>query len=129
MSNVLVSAPTVPTEDYVRQKRATAHKPRSRNPKSLSAEEHHLHLLKCYRLGNRVRREFIEALLSVDEQRLYLKLGSPSIQHYAERYFRYEPALTYEFLRVSRPHPQAVSLGDVRERREPARRAPMASAG
>ncbi len=74
----------------------------SRNPKNLSAEEHHLHLLKCYRLGNRVRREFIEALLSVDEQRLYLKLGSSSIQHYAEKYFRYEPALTYEFLRVAR---------------------------
>ena len=98
MSNLSISAPAVPTEHHVPQN----HKPPPQNPKSLSAEEHHRHLLKCYRLGNRVRREFIEALLFVNEQRLYLKLGSPSIQHYAEKYFRYEPALTYESLRVAR---------------------------
>jgi len=49
MSNLSISAPTAPTEDHVPRKGATAHKAPPRNPKSLSAEEHHRHLLKCYR--------------------------------------------------------------------------------
>ena len=67
-----------------------------------AAEAHHQYLVKLYRVSNRVRREFIAALLSLEEQRLYLRLGSPSIVEYAERHFGLKSSHTYDYLRVGK---------------------------
>ncbi len=68
----------------------------------ISAEEHHRYLVALFRANNRVRREFIDVLLSLCEQKLYLKLGSPSIVQYAARHFGLKPSQTYECLRVAK---------------------------
>ena len=52
------------------------------SPATLSAEEIHGYLLKTYRISNRLRREFLKALLSLSEGKLYLKLGFSSIAQY-----------------------------------------------
>jgi len=68
----------------------------------ISAEEHHRYLVALFRANNRVRREFIEVLLSLWEQKLYLKLGSPSIVEYAGRHFGLKASQSYECLRVAK---------------------------
>ena len=48
-----------------------------------------------------MRRELIERLLELYQQKLYQKLGSPTITAYTERHFQYNKTQTYEFLRVA----------------------------
>ena len=89
--DAVANAPDTATEEK-KQERALGN----------SAEEHHQYLVKLYRVSNRVRREFIAALLSLEEQRLYLRLGSPSIVEYAERHFGLKASQTYDYLRVGK---------------------------
>src|SRR5262249_42984008 len=74
----------------------------TRNPPTLSAEEIHKILVQSFRLGNRLRRKFLEALLLLSETKLYLLLGYSSIFQYAAKHFDYERSATYEALRVAK---------------------------
>ncbi|MBI4603144.1 MAG: hypothetical protein HY721_14390, partial [Planctomycetes bacterium] len=49
--------------------------PAPSNPPSLSARELHEVLVKCFLLGNRAQLKFLRALFTLDQTRLYLKLG------------------------------------------------------
>jgi hypothetical protein len=72
------------------------------NPPTLSAEEVHGILVQSYRLGNRLRRKFLEALLLLSETKLYLMLGYSSVFQYAEKHFDYHRSYTYEALRAAK---------------------------
>ncbi|MCZ6795763.1 MAG: hypothetical protein O7J95_19320, partial [Planctomycetota bacterium] len=55
-----------------------------------------------HRLGNRIRREFLECLLVLHERKLYHALGFSSTFYYAAHTFGIERSETYDSLRVAR---------------------------
>ncbi len=66
------------------------------------AEKLHETLLLAQATSNLGRRKFIAALLELHESKLYLQLGSPSIEQYARLHFGIERSLAFEYLRVAR---------------------------
>ncbi len=68
----------------------------------LTAEEVHMVLLDASRIEGCARYKFIRGLLSLEESKLYLELGSPSIGEYAERHFGRQRTWTFEALRIAR---------------------------
>ena len=60
------------------------HAPKGKHPSCVAAEEIHAQIFKCHRFENRVRREFVEGLLALHNQRLHPFLGFPSIEAYAK---------------------------------------------
>jgi len=77
------------------------------NPPTLSAQELHELLLKLRAAGNTTHRRFIDALRAMEESKLYLQLGHPSLVAYADATFHYGRSQTYELVRVSK------ALGDL----------------
>src|SRR5262245_5126246 len=73
----------------------------------LSPEELHRLLLRIHRHQSELQWRFIQALLALDEGRLYLPLGYSSTRQYAEKHFGLGRTATHEALRVAR------ALGDL----------------
>jgi hypothetical protein len=69
---------------------------------TISPEELHRYLLWAHRLENDIRYRFIEGLRAIEEGQLYLALGAPSTQAYAEEHFGWERSQVYDALRVAR---------------------------
>src|SRR5262245_21432415 len=72
------------------------------NPPTVSARELHELLLRSHASLNTSTKRFIDLLRSLHDMQLYLELGFPSVDAYAEATFRYRRARTREFIQVSR---------------------------
>jgi len=78
----------------------------------LSARGLHALALRAFRIGNRGRLSFCEALRVLGETRLYLDLGYSSLAAYAGAFFQLRRAEAFEYVRVAR------ALGELGELRE-----------
>ena len=88
------------------------------NPPTLSATELHEILLTTHASGNASRRRFIDALRALEESKLYLQLGFPSLVAYTDATFHYGRSQAYSFVRVSRAMDELPQLARAFERGE-----------
>jgi len=86
--------------DSCRDSEARSHSPAAA-PVRLSAHRLHDLALQAFRIGNRGRLSLCEVLRVLNETRLYLDLGFPSLSAYADTFFHLRRAESYEHLRVA----------------------------
>ena len=90
------SDPSVPSAKSVPSAPSAASSPSACCPQPSAraqAEKLHETLLLSQATSNLARRKFISALLALSESKLFLQLGSPSIEHYARTHFGIERAV------------------------------------
>src|SRR5262245_55263511 len=76
------------------------------NTLTISERTIHKTCWKAHRLGHAARLRFIRALAAARETGLYVKLGFPTVHHYAKDQFQCEDSQAREFLRVARLLPK-----------------------
>ena len=82
------------------------------SPVGLSAQGLHDLALEAFRIGNRGRLSLCEVLRVLNETRLYLDLGFPSLTAYADAFFHLRRAESFEHVRVANA---LVELTELRE--------------
>ena len=81
-------------------------------PVQLSAQSLHELAVQAFRVGNRGRLSLCEALRVLNETRLHLDLGFPSLAAYAGAFFQLRRSEAFEYVRVAR---RLLELTELRE--------------